>query len=542
MARILPTPMREARRWFPVYVRLNEQTGKWDKKPAVNWSNPENWKTYAELEHEPALGFALGDGFFGIDMDNCLDDAGAVLAERKPLVDDVLSLCPSFTEVSWSGKGLHVYGYARMPAACKDATPGLELYSEKRFFLVTGRPFDIEDLRPLRDIQAGVEALYAKYGRPAAGPAEPTPTSEETHVVGEGHRSNEIFAHASVLYKLGYSKAAVTAAMLVWNQEHCRPALADAVVAKQCEDRYPAERFPVEETEEEKIEILAYPKVVEMAAVNLVEFCENKRYVATGFRSIDNVLGRLPAGSMTVIGGETGSGKSHLVHAMALNAQRAGNHPGIISLEDSVDEWGTRGIAILTGCTYQAVLAAKTLGADDRAALYKQIYEAPDLAREIDIKIGFAISARMENVMQMAKSLIVDHGRDVLLVDYMQAVRVESDRMRLDKAYADVAKRLKGLCAKHKIPLILNSQLSRSKDEPTINSLKETGDLENESEIVILLWRERGKKQARTLWRVGKAKWSGERPEGYIKFGTGGAVEDLIAEDINESKYKDYLE
>jgi replicative DNA helicase len=530
--------MREARRWFPVYVRKNE-AGKWDKKPAVEWSKSENWKTYAELEAEQALGFALGDGFFGIDMDDCLDDAGAVKPERKELVNDVLEKCPSFTEVSWSGKGLHVYGYARMPAACKDATPGLELYSEKRFFLVTGRPFDVDDLKPIKDIQVGVEKLYAQYGRPAPKPAEATPGDQ---MVGEGHRSNEIFSRASTLYKLGYSAKAVMAAMLVWNREHCRPPLPDEAVAKQCQDRYPAERFPIEETEEQKTEILTYEKIVETAAVNLVEFCENKRYVATGFRAVDGVLGRLPAGSMTIIGGETGSGKSHLVHAIALNAQRAGNKPGIISLEDGVDEWGTRGIAILTGCTYKAVLAAKVQSREDRAVLYEQIYEAPDKAKGIDIKIGFAVAAQMETVIQTAKSLISDHGRDVLLVDYAQAVRVESDRVRLDKAYADVAKRLKGLCAKHKIPLVLNSQLTRSKDAPTISSLKESGDLENEAEIVMLLWRERNKQNPRTLWRIGKAKWCGEQPEGYVKFGIGGAIEDLVTEDTNNAQALSYLD
>lgn len=48
---------------------------------------------------------------------------------------------------------------------------------------------------------------------------------------------------------------------------------------------------------------------------------------------------------MTTIGGETSVGKSHIVHSIAVNAERAGNRPGIISIEDGVDEWGSRGIS-----------------------------------------------------------------------------------------------------------------------------------------------------------------------------------------------------
>lgn len=536
----VPQEMRTAKRWFPVHVRKDKTTGKWEKKPMVEWSNRANWKTFDELPTEQPKGFALGDGFFGIDLDDCFNQqTPQIKPEKSELVNAVLDLCPSFTEVSWSGKGLHVYGFGKMPQACKDATPGLEMYSDKRFFLFTGRPFDAGDIKPLVNIQAGIEELYRRYGRKPE--SKGTESKSKDVAIGEGHRSNTIFSKASVLYKLGFSREVVYSAMLAYNRENCNPPLSDEAVRTQCADRYPSERFPLPENEELRAEILTYEKVIETAAVNLVEFCENKRYVATGFAAIDQIIGRLPAGSMTVIGGETSAGKSHFVHAIARNAERLGNKPGIISIEDGIDEWGTRGIAGLTGVTYQAVLAARIQSQDDRVALYERIYKAPDLAKDIDIKVGIAISANLETVMQCAKSLIVDHDRNVLLVDYCQAVRVESERIRLDKAYADVAKRLKGLCAKHKIPLVLNSQLSRSKTEPTINSLKESGDLENESEIVILLWKDKDNRRSRTLWKIGKAKWCGERPEGYVRFGIGGAIEDLVVEDLSERTYE-YLD
>lgn len=526
---IVPLPMRRAKRWFPVAVAKNGD--KWDKKPIVEWSKPENWTTFDECKAD-AKGFVLGDGFFGIDLDGCLDELACVTEERRELVNDVFDWCPSFTEISWSGKGLHVYGYGKMPKACKDATPGLEMYSNGRFFLFTGRMFDAEDTTDLVDIQDGIEKLYAKYGRKEANAK---PSKNET--ASEGHRSNTIFAKATVLYKLGFSEPVIVAAMTEWNKENCKPPLSDDVVRKQCADRYPEQHFDLPETDEESVEVLTLERTVDIAVTNLVGFCENKKSVSFGFPAIDQVLGRLPGGSMTIIGGETGSGKSHMVGSIARNSAKVGNKPGIISIEDPIDEWGVREMAHLTGVTTEAVLVSRTMSDDARADLYAQIFRAVDMARDVDVLIAYAISANMETVVQAAKHLIVDKERNLILVDYAQAVRVNSNSARIDKAYADVAKRLKGLCAKHKVPLVLTSQLSRSKDEPTKHSLKETGDLENEAEIVMLLWEEKNTTEPRILWKIAKAKWAKERPSGYVQFGVGGTIVDLVIADIQKRNH-----
>jgi len=289
-------------------------------------------------------------------------------------------------------------------------------------------------------------------------------------------------------------------------------------------------------TKTEAVEVLTLQKTVECAYQYLVDFTENKRHVALGITTLDSIVGRIPAGSMTIIGGETGAGKSQTMLMMAMEMARAGNHPGIISLEDAREEWGGRAIARLTGITFRDFLAVKGRGADERHAVYAQAGKAVDESGNYQIDIAYAISASADSVLNTAGRLISERACNVLFVDYVQAVRIGKEwTKRIDKGFSDVAKQLKALSARAGVPLILGSQLARSKETPTIHSLKESGDLENEAEVVILLWK---KTDGQIRWKLGKVKWAYERPNGIVTVNkTTGMIESF--EETFEQETKD---
>lgn len=75
------------------------------------------------------LGFALGDGWQGIDLDNVAHNG----------LSDLAHALPSYVELSPSGKGCHALGYGRPFATlAPDKTTGIEAYAGKRFFTFTG--------------------------------------------------------------------------------------------------------------------------------------------------------------------------------------------------------------------------------------------------------------------------------------------------------------------------------------------------------------------------------------------------------------------
>jgi hypothetical protein len=99
--------------------------------------------------------FAATDPYTGIDLDHCRDPE---TGEIKPWARQIIAGLNSYTEVSPSGTGFHIYGQGRLPGKGQKRGP-IELYDRERYFTVTGAhlpgtPTTIEER------QAVVEWLY----------------------------------------------------------------------------------------------------------------------------------------------------------------------------------------------------------------------------------------------------------------------------------------------------------------------------------------------------------------------------------------------
>lgn len=132
----IPVELRQLPRWIrhrskvPITITGN---------PASS-TNPATWSSYqaaAKSQHGDGLGFVLnGDGLVCIDLDHCYD--GEPSAEAMELID---SLPATYIEVSPSGTGLHIWGYANLEKGRRFTRNGLsvEIYPNGRYITVTGR-------------------------------------------------------------------------------------------------------------------------------------------------------------------------------------------------------------------------------------------------------------------------------------------------------------------------------------------------------------------------------------------------------------------
>lgn len=252
-----------------------------------------------------------------------------------------------------------------------------------------------------------------------------------------------------------------------------------------------------------------------------------KRRALSGMGLLDWAIGGFVDGSMTVVGGRTGAGKSSLMLAWALSMARAGRKPGIISLEDPADVWGGRLVAALSGVDSTRLGRGEADEVDLPA-----VAAAVEAARALHLEVTFAVGGLLERVRGDVQHLVRDRGCDVIFVDYLQAVRLNANSRRYDKEVSNVAKALKGDCARERVPLVLGSQLSRAErgkpfSEPHLSDLKESGDVENESEAVVLLWRENDTEDGAELGKIAKVKDGPRRPRFQLVRGQGGMVEDV---------------
>jgi putative DNA primase/helicase len=105
----------------------------------------ETWGSYENAVKCVRKGLALGIGYefdgslYGVDLDNVIDDKGALMPQAKEIVGKL----DSYTEISPSGKGLHIYVFAHDADTKRHRTKEgfLEIYNEGRYFTVTGNVY-----------------------------------------------------------------------------------------------------------------------------------------------------------------------------------------------------------------------------------------------------------------------------------------------------------------------------------------------------------------------------------------------------------------
>lgn len=248
------------------------------------------------------------------------------------------------------------------------------------------------------------------------------------------------------------------------------------------------------------------------AASALSQLCEraNRDVIRAGFPIVDHATGGMPRRTMMCIGGTTGSGKSSISLAVAINCARRGQRVGIVSTEDADTVWGPRVLSHLVDIDSSGFYD-ETITRDFIELANRGLEEA----KRIGVEFAWALNRPLADVLSAIRSLVVDKRCELVIVDYIQAIRLAGSDRRL--AIGDAVQAIKSECQGLGVPLILTSQLKRAPSdkpfrEPNASDLKEAGELENSAEVVLLLWKKGDGENAPTFGKVAKVKWSPRRP------------------------------
>jgi hypothetical protein len=180
-------------RWLVYKLVHNEKTGKNDKIPynpttGKKANDPKQGVAFrtaaAKIGDYNGLGFYVESPYIVIDIDSCIVD-GAIMEQAAAIVREL----NSYTEVSPSGTGLHVFVEGEKPGtACRR---GIEIYSTKRFITITGNhvdgtPATIEarDIKPIYDRM--LRGDFTEPGTIKAGESEDSPVSKPSAQIQTG--------------------------------------------------------------------------------------------------------------------------------------------------------------------------------------------------------------------------------------------------------------------------------------------------------------------------------------------------------------------
>lgn len=245
----------------------------------------------------------------------------------------------------------------------------------------------------------------------------------------------------------------------------------------------------------------------------------------TGISAVDGPIVGLPPGSLTVLGAATGVGKTAAMLAACLAIARQGWHAGYVSCEDPRDVIGGRVLSHESGVPGGLIRAGRIGGAADA------LMEAAGRIGKMGVHIAYETGATDVSVIQAMTALVRQHGARVIVVDYVQCISAGDSHGDSAHDASRVTSRLKAAAGRLGVALILNSQLSRPKDgeqfkRPHIHKLKESGDIENIADLVLLLWRLSADDDAPVNGYIAKSKWGGGGTEWVMRRKGGLLIED----------------
>ena len=211
----IPQGLRDAKRWVLWAHRQGRKppVGK-DGLPLKDWNDPETFLGFDEamgafmsLDGIDGVGFVLGDGFGGLDLDECRAEDGTL----DPKAQTILAALPDcYTEISPSGKGIKIFGRTTTPGFLEiNFKSGAIEIKPSGYFCLTGRAIGAG--RQLSDLNYA--GLMSVLGAPPA-PTKSAPAKPLARVIPPGSQEGAMFREACRLRRLGYEVSEI--AKMLW--------------------------------------------------------------------------------------------------------------------------------------------------------------------------------------------------------------------------------------------------------------------------------------------------------------------------------------
>jgi replicative DNA helicase len=220
---------------------------------------------------------------------------------------------------------------------------------------------------------------------------------------------------------------------------------------------------------------------------------EGRVGLATGYRILDRWMGGYQPGQLIIVGARPGVGKSAFVTSALLQWLPRRLHVGIVSLEMTVDEVGMRWLSASASVD---MMRARTqqLHEHERYRLGVTASDLSAVARYLHVTDTPTLS--LSKIRAMARRCQVEHGLDVLVIDYLQLLDGESRKGA--NRYEEVSAFSRGLKLLAKtlgVPILCLAQLNRQTEgrankRPQLSDLRDSGAIEQDADIVLFLHRE----------------------------------------------------
>lgn len=210
--------------------------------------------------------------------------------------------------------------------------------------------------------------------------------------------------------------------------------------------------------------------------------------IMTGFRNLDNKLQGLRGGDLVILAARPSMGKTSMALNISQNVSK-GKNVAIFSLEMSKEQLTDRLVCAAMGIDSWKLQKGELT--DDEFA---RIGDALSQLSTSHIYIDDSASMTLLEIKSKCRRLKIESGLDMVMVDYLQLIQGNNPMNRVQEI-SDISRGLKSLARELNIPIIALSQLSRAVEsraskEPILSDLRESGSIEQDADIVLMIYRE----------------------------------------------------
>ncbi|MBL4694887.1 replicative DNA helicase [Candidatus Gracilibacteria bacterium] len=220
---------------------------------------------------------------------------------------------------------------------------------------------------------------------------------------------------------------------------------------------------------------------------------EKYRGLSTGFKTLDHLLSGFQPADLIILAARPSMGKTALGLNIVQNIAKRGMSVGVISLEMSKEQLVERMFCSLLQVDSWKMRTGKLTDSD-----FAKIGSVMDEMQSMKIFIDDSIGNSISELKAKARRLKMEHGLDMLMIDYLQlmsagsASKYQSNRVQ---EISEISRSLKALARELSIPIMALSQLSRAVENrpvkiPMLSDLRESGAIEQDADVVIMLYRE----------------------------------------------------
>ncbi|HNX90546.1 MAG TPA: replicative DNA helicase, partial [Candidatus Omnitrophota bacterium] len=218
---------------------------------------------------------------------------------------------------------------------------------------------------------------------------------------------------------------------------------------------------------------------------------ENVTGIPSGFHDLDMQTAGFQKSDLIIVAGRPSMGKSAFAASILEHAGIVGKIPvAFFSLEMSREQLVQRML-----CSQAHVNAHKVRTGFLSQIDWPKLVEAAEKLSEAPIFIDDTPGVSVLELRAKARRLKAQHDIQLIVLDYLQLMKGNSRIESRQQEISDISRSIKALARELDVPIIAVSQLSRAVEQredhkPRLSDLRESGAIEQDADIVILLYRE----------------------------------------------------